>query len=79
VQLVLDESTEVVRKKPGVLIVRHRLGLVGAHAGIDQSNIEHGGGPDGEYALLLPQDPDASAQAAARRRWRRPAGYGSAW
>lgn len=63
VQLVLDESTEVVRKKPGVLIVRHRLGLVGANAGIDQSNIEHGGdGPEQEYALLLPVDPDESAR-----------------
>ncbi|MFU8818018.1 MAG: coenzyme F420-0:L-glutamate ligase, partial [Pseudomonadales bacterium] len=62
VQLVLDESTEVVRKKPGVLIVRHRLGLVGAHAGIDQSNIEHGDGAGDDYALLLPEDPDASAQ-----------------
>jgi coenzyme F420-0:L-glutamate ligase / coenzyme F420-1:gamma-L-glutamate ligase len=61
VQLVLDESDEVVRHKPGVLIVRHRLGLVGAHAGIDQSNIEHEAGPDGEHALLLPVDPDASA------------------
>jgi coenzyme F420-0:L-glutamate ligase / coenzyme F420-1:gamma-L-glutamate ligase len=61
VQLILDESTEVVRHKPGVLLVRHRLGIVGAHAGIDQSNIEHGGGPEEEYALLLPADPDASA------------------
>ena len=60
VQLILDESTEVVRHKPGVLIVRHRLGLVGAHAGIDQSNIEHGEGEEGA-ALLLPEDPDASA------------------
>ena len=59
VQLILDESTEVVRKKPGVLIVRHRLGLVGAHAGIDQSNIEHG---EGGSALLLPLNPDASAE-----------------
>ena len=60
VQLILDESTEVLRKKPGVLIVRHRLGLVGANAGIDQSNIDHDGV---EQALLLPQDPDASAAA----------------
>lgn len=59
VQLVLDESTEVVRRKPGVLIVRHRLGLVGAHAGVDQSNIDHGAG---NAALLLPEDPDASAE-----------------
>ena len=39
VELILRESTTVLRKKPGVLIVRHRLGLVGAQAGIDQSNI----------------------------------------
>lgn len=58
VQLILDESVELLRKKPGVLIMRHRLGNVGAHAGIDQSNIEHEGG---ECALLLPVDPDASA------------------
>ena len=58
VQLVLDESSEVLRKQPGVLIVRHRLGFVCAHAGIDQSNIAH---EDGERALLLPEDPDRSA------------------
>ncbi len=62
VQLILDESTEVLRKRPGVLIVRHKLGLVGANAGIDQSNIEHG---EDENALLLPVDPDASAAALA--------------
>ncbi len=59
VELILRESSEVLRKKPGVLIVRHRLGLVGAQAGIDQSNIEHG---DTEHALLLPEDPDESAR-----------------
>jgi coenzyme F420-0:L-glutamate ligase/coenzyme F420-1:gamma-L-glutamate ligase len=58
VELILRESTEVLRKKPGVLIVRNRLGIVGAQAGIDQSNVEHG---DDEKALLLPADPDASA------------------
>ncbi len=60
VQLILDESDELLRKKPGVLIMRHRLGIVGAHAGIDQSNIDHDGG---EKALLLPKDPDVSAAA----------------
>lgn len=59
VQLILDESTELLRKKPGVLITRHKLGLVGAHAGIDQSNIDHG--KAGAAALLLPEDPDATA------------------
>lgn len=59
VQLILNESTDILRKRPGVLIVRHRLGMVGANAGIDQSNIEHDGG---EAALLLPVAPDESAQ-----------------
>ena len=59
VQLILDESSEVMRHKPNVLVVRHNLGF-GAHAGIDQSNVDHG---DGEMALLLPKDPDASAAA----------------
>ena len=58
VELILRESDEILRKRPGVLIVRHRLGIVGANAGIDQSNIEHAGG---EAALLLPEAPDASA------------------
>lgn len=58
VELILQESAHVMRAKPGVLIVRHRLGLVLANAGIDQSNIDHA---DGEQALLLPIDPDASA------------------
>jgi coenzyme F420-0:L-glutamate ligase/coenzyme F420-1:gamma-L-glutamate ligase len=60
VELILRESTELLRKRPGVLIMRHRLGLVGAHAGIDQSNIAHDGG---ETALLLPEQPDQSAAA----------------
>src|SRR3954470_14634370 len=59
VELILRESNTVLRKKPGVLIVRHRLGLVGAQAGIDQSNIEH---DHDEHALLLPEDPDRSAR-----------------
>ncbi len=60
VQLILDESTDILRQRPGILIVRHRLGMVGANAGIDQSNIEHDGG---EAALLLPVEPDVSATA----------------
>lgn len=57
VELVLRESTDVLRAVPGVLIVRHRLGLVMANAGIDQSNV----GPGQADALLLPSDPDRSA------------------
>jgi coenzyme F420-0:L-glutamate ligase / coenzyme F420-1:gamma-L-glutamate ligase len=59
VELVLRESRRIVRAAPDVLIVEHRLGLVMANAGIDQSNVAHPAG--GEFALLLPEDPDASA------------------
>jgi coenzyme F420-0:L-glutamate ligase/coenzyme F420-1:gamma-L-glutamate ligase len=60
VQLILDESVAVLRCAPGVLIVRHRLGLVMANAGVDHSNID--GGSGGEPVLLLPIDPDHSAR-----------------
>lgn len=59
VELILGESDDVLRAKPGVIIARHRLGIVGANAGIDQSNIDHA---DGECALLLPENPDKSAR-----------------
>lgn len=62
VELILSEADEVVRERPGILIVRNRHGLVLANAGIDQSNVDHRGG---EAALLLPADPDASARAIA--------------
>jgi coenzyme F420-0:L-glutamate ligase/coenzyme F420-1:gamma-L-glutamate ligase len=57
VELMLRESREVLRAKPNVLIVEHRLGCVMASAGIDQSNV-----PGAECVLLLPEDPDASAR-----------------
>jgi coenzyme F420-0:L-glutamate ligase/coenzyme F420-1:gamma-L-glutamate ligase len=57
VELVLRESTEIVRAVPTTLIVRHRLGFVSANAAIDRSNAD-----GGEHtALLMPLDPDASA------------------
>jgi coenzyme F420-0:L-glutamate ligase/coenzyme F420-1:gamma-L-glutamate ligase len=60
VELMLRESREVLRVRPGVLIVEHRLGFVMANAGIDRSNCPE---EDGEpCALLLPENPDASAQ-----------------
>jgi coenzyme F420-0:L-glutamate ligase/coenzyme F420-1:gamma-L-glutamate ligase len=57
VQLILDESAEVVRAERGVLIVQTRHGLVCANAGIDSSNVVGDGS-----VLLLPEDPDASAR-----------------
>ena len=59
VELVLGESRRVVRVAKDVLIVEHRLGLIMANAGIDQSNVADPA--SGEFALLLPVDPDASA------------------
>jgi coenzyme F420-0:L-glutamate ligase/coenzyme F420-1:gamma-L-glutamate ligase len=56
VELILRESSEVLRHRPGLLIVVHRLGFILANAGIDRSNV---GGSD--RVLLLPVDPDASA------------------
>lgn len=58
-ELVLAESTEVLRAKKNVIVVAHRLGMVMANAGIDQSNVETDG--MAEPALLLPENPDASA------------------
>lgn len=60
VELMLRESRAVLRAKPGVLIVEHRLGFVMAGAGIDQSNVP--GATGEETALLLPEDPDRSAR-----------------
>lgn len=59
VELILQESNEVVRHRAGVLVVEHRLGAVLANAGIDQSNIVHEG--DSDRVLLLPEDSDRSA------------------
>jgi coenzyme F420-0:L-glutamate ligase/coenzyme F420-1:gamma-L-glutamate ligase len=64
VELILRESAAVIRTAPGVVIVRHKLGLVCANAGIDQSNVDHG---DTELALLLPEDPDNSARELRAR------------
>jgi coenzyme F420-0:L-glutamate ligase / coenzyme F420-1:gamma-L-glutamate ligase len=61
VEVVLGEARRVVRHRPGLLIVEHRLGFVMANAGIDHSNIVSAEG--GERVLLLPRDPDASARA----------------
>jgi coenzyme F420-0:L-glutamate ligase/coenzyme F420-1:gamma-L-glutamate ligase len=60
VELILSESTEIIRKKRDVLIVAHRLGFIMANAGVDQSNVA---GESSDLALLLPRDPDGSAAA----------------
>lgn len=65
VELILSESVRVVRSRPNVLIVEHRLGFVMANAGVDQSNVAAPDGP--QFALLLPVDPDGSAAALRER------------
>ncbi len=59
VEVILGESTEVVRHRLGVLVVAHRIGLVLANAGVDHSNVAADSNDD--LALLLPVDPDRSA------------------
>lgn len=61
VEVILSESREILRLRHGLIIAEHRLGVVVANAGVDQSNVQ--GGEDGERVLLLPKDPDASSAA----------------
>ena len=79
VQLVLDESTEVLRAERGVLIVRTHHGFVCANAGVDRSNL-----PGEDLACLLPVNPDASARRLRAELPARPAvviadSFGRAW
>jgi coenzyme F420-0:L-glutamate ligase/coenzyme F420-1:gamma-L-glutamate ligase len=59
VEVILRESSRVVRRHRGVLITEHRLGFICANAGVDHSNV----GLGAEVVSLLPRDPDASARA----------------
>ena len=62
VQVVLDQSAEIVRAARDVLICRTHHGFVCANAGVDASNA-----PDAEIVVTLPRDPDASARALRAR------------
>lgn len=63
-EVVLGESRQIMRKRPGLIIAEHRLGMVMANAGIDRSNVA--GDDDDRHVLLLPEDPDRSAAGLAR-------------
>jgi coenzyme F420-0:L-glutamate ligase / coenzyme F420-1:gamma-L-glutamate ligase len=65
VELILAESHEILRCRPGLIIVEDRRGLVLANAGIDASNVAPEDGA--EFVLLLPEDPDASADRLRAR------------
>ena len=73
VQVILSESTNVLRARPGTIITEHRLGFVSASAGVDQSNasqdpwISMTGESVGEWVLLLPENPDESARILRSR------------
>ena len=60
-ELALSESKRVVRRKRGVLITETRHGFICANSGVDVSNVN-----GGRHALLLPRDPDASAEKLHR-------------
>jgi coenzyme F420-0:L-glutamate ligase/coenzyme F420-1:gamma-L-glutamate ligase len=71
VEVILQESNEVLRTRPGTIIVEHRCGFVCASAGVDHSNVGTSPGQtDNElegWLLLLPKDADASAAALRAR------------
>jgi len=62
VELILQESNEILRTRPGTIIVEHKLGFVCANAGIDHSNVAGVGDSAEEWVLLLPMEPDRSAE-----------------
>ncbi len=69
VELILQESKEVLRTRIGAIIVEHKLGFVCANAGIDHSNVnpplplgEASGVMPEDWVLLLPAEPDKSAE-----------------
>ena len=67
VELILRESKEVLRIRPGTIIVEHRLGFICASAGIDHSNVRGEEGSPDDWVLLLPKDPDRSALEIRRK------------
>jgi len=62
VQVILEETAELLRAERGVLICRTRHGFVCANAGVDASNA-----PDDDTLVLLPRDPDGSARSLRAR------------
>lgn len=56
IELAIEQSCRIVRRKHGVLITETRHGLICANSAVDVSNVD-----GGQHALLLPDDPDRSA------------------
>lgn len=66
-ELILGESRDVLRVRPGTIIVEHRLGFICANAGIDHSNVAGDENGYENWVLLLPEDPDRSAACIRRQ------------
>ena len=66
-ELVLRESTAVLRTRLGSIIVEHRLGFICANAGIDHSNVAGEASSLEEWVLLLPENPDTAAEEIRQR------------
>jgi coenzyme F420-0:L-glutamate ligase/coenzyme F420-1:gamma-L-glutamate ligase len=58
IELILNESVDILRLARGIIIVETKRGLICANAGVDQSNVEN----SNHYATLLPEDADLSAR-----------------
>ena len=82
VELILEESNAVLRTRPGLIVVEHKLGFVCANAGIDHSNVSSddfsrresatkvattNSCVSDDWVLLLPENPDASAADLRKR------------
>jgi len=67
VELILQESNEILRTRPGTIVVEHKLGFVCANAGIDHSNVAGTGNAAEEWVLLLPLEPDHSAEVIRKQ------------
>ncbi len=57
IQLILNESKQIIRMDRGILIVETNTGFICANAGVDESNVPNG------YATLLPLNSDLSADS----------------
>ncbi len=66
-ELIIRESNAILRTRMGSVIVEHRLGFVCANAGIDHSNVAGEGTNSEEWVLLLPKNPDHSADEIRKK------------
>ncbi len=70
IEVILWDTNEIVRLRPGLIVVEHKLGFISANAGVDRSNVA----PDGiDRVLRLPENPDRSAaqlRSALRDRFK---------